>query len=90
LTRTADSGFAHLGCRTQGRRRTRLYELRQVGSAEALFRFTQACLNLHIWGDRALVLMREMLATVRVEEIVVGSVTEAADLLLESSSEGRG
>jgi hypothetical protein len=65
-------------------------ELRQVGSAEALFRFTQACLNLHVWGDRALVLMREMLATVRVEEIVVGSVTEAADLLLESSSEGRG
>ncbi len=65
-------------------------ELRSIGAAEALFRFTQACLNLHIWGDRALILMREMLAATTVGELVVGTVSEAADVLLESDAHGGG
>jgi hypothetical protein len=59
-------------------------ELRQVGKADALFRFTQAGLNLHIWMDRALVLMQELLAAAYVGELVIGDPDDAADLLLES------
>lgn len=65
-------------------------ELRAIGKAEALFRFTQSCLNLNVWGDRALILMREMLDAVDVQELVAGSITEAADLLLASIDLGRG
>jgi len=57
--------------------------LRPIGDAEALFRFTQACLNLHIWADRALLLFREVLRTTRVAELVVGSLSDGARLLLE-------
>lgn len=56
-------------------------ELREVGRAEALFRLTQAALNLHVWTDRALVVMRDLLESVPVTGLVVGSIPEAASLL---------
>ncbi len=66
-------------------------ELRPIGDAEALFRFTQAGLNLHIWTDRALLVFRDVLASVPAAELVVGSLPEAARLLLEeTTSEGGG
>jgi hypothetical protein len=56
-------------------------ELRPIGGAEALFRFSQSALNMHVWGERLLVLMRELLETSAVSHLVVGSVPEAADVL---------
>jgi hypothetical protein len=66
-------------------------ELRPIGDAEALFRFTQAGLNLHIWADRALLMFRDVLRTARVAELVVGSIPDCARLLLEQTAvEGGG
>ncbi len=60
-------------------------ELRPIGAAEALFRFTQAGLNLHIWADRALLVFQEVLRNAHVAELVVGSLPDAARLLLEQT-----
>jgi hypothetical protein len=57
-------------------------ELQDIGAAEALFEFTQAVLNLHVWTDRALVVMRDILTSVPAARLVVGSIPEAADLLV--------
>jgi hypothetical protein len=66
-------------------------ELRPIGDAEALFRFTQAGLNLHIWADRALLVFRDVLRTARVAELVVGSLPDAGRLLLDqTAAEGGG
>lgn len=57
-------------------------ELRPLGDAQALFSLTQATLNLNVWGPRALVLLREILASSeQVVQLVVGSLDEAVDLL---------
>jgi hypothetical protein len=56
-------------------------ELQEIGKAEALFAFTQAVLNLHIWADRAFVVMQDLLGRVPTARLVVGSIPEAADLL---------
>jgi hypothetical protein len=57
-------------------------EMQDIGAAEALFGFTQAVLNLHVWADRALVVMRDLLSSIPPARLVVGSIPEAADLLL--------
>ena len=62
-------------------------ELREIGRADALFRFTQAGLNLHIWTDRALVLMQELLGSAFVAEVVIGDLSDRAASLLESLPE---
>lgn len=64
--------------------------LRPIKDAEALFRFTQACLNLHVWAERALLLFRELLRSARVDELVVGALPEAAQLLVELGGDERG
>ncbi|HEV8572374.1 MAG TPA: hypothetical protein VGR49_04920 [Actinomycetota bacterium] len=56
-------------------------ELRPVARAEAVFLFSQALLNLHIWTDRALVLARELLESAWAGKLIVGSLPEAADVL---------
>ena len=53
--------------------------------AEAVFRLTQSVLNLHIWGDRALVLLRRIVDEHSVEQLVVGSIADAAQLVLETA-----
>jgi hypothetical protein len=55
--------------------------LRPIGSAEALFRFTESLLNLHVWTDRAMLMARDLLREVRAAELVVDSVPDAAELL---------
>jgi len=50
-----------------------------------LFRFTQSCLNLNVWRERALILMRELLETTPVSRLVVGSIPDAAELLQRSA-----
>lgn len=62
-------------------------ELRPLGASEGLFQFVEAALNLHIWTDRGLVLMRQLLEEAGVRRLVVGSLPEAADLLLASLSD---
>jgi hypothetical protein len=60
-------------------------EITPAGGAEALFRFTQSCLNLNVWRERALILMRELLDTTPTSRLVVGSIPEAAALLQRSA-----
>jgi hypothetical protein len=54
---------------------------REIGKADALFRITQAGLNLHIWNERAFVLMQGLLRSALVTELVIGDPAEAASLL---------
>jgi hypothetical protein len=60
-------------------------ELVPLDRAEALFRLSEAVLNLHIWADRALILLRSLVEAVPVERLVVGSLPEAAALLLATT-----
>jgi hypothetical protein len=53
------------------------------GRAEAVFRFTQAMLNMHIWGDRTFELFNELIETLPVSHLVVGDLRKAADALFE-------
>jgi len=55
--------------------------IESIAASTALFRFTVAGLNLHIWGDRALILMRQLLEEANIAEMTVGSIPEAADLI---------
>jgi hypothetical protein len=61
--------------------------LEPVGSSEALFGLMQAMLNVHVWADRALILFRELVETVPVVRLVVGSLPDAADLLEDLPAE---
>lgn len=61
--------------------------LRPIGSAEALFRFTESLLNLHVWTDRAMLMARDLLREVRAAELVVDSVPHAAELLRTIASD---
>lgn len=59
--------------------------LEAAGGAEVLFRFTEAGLNLHVWRERALILMRELLETAPVSRLSVGALPATADLLLRTA-----
>jgi hypothetical protein len=60
-------------------------EIVGASGSEMVFRFTQAILNLNIWGERAVLLLRELIESLPVARMVVGSVPEAADLLIGSA-----
>ena len=60
-------------------------EIVGASGSEMVFRFTQAILNLNIWGERAVFLLRELIESLPVARLVVGSVPEAADLLIDSA-----
>jgi hypothetical protein len=59
--------------------------LEPLNTGEATFRFTQACMNLHVWQDRALLLMKELLESVPVSRLVASSPREAVELLLQTA-----
>lgn len=59
-------------------------EIVPASGSEMVFRFTQAILNLNVWGDRAVILLRELIESLPLARIVVGSIPEAADLILWS------
>jgi hypothetical protein len=42
----------------------------------------EAMLNAHVWGDRALILARRLVEATPVQRLVIGSIPEAADLLM--------
>jgi hypothetical protein len=52
-------------------------------AADAVFRFAEAALNLHVWEARGLTLMRELLDAAEVSALVVGALDDAAQLILE-------
>ena len=56
--------------------------LEAVAGAEAVFKLMAAMLNAHVWGDRALILARDLVETVPVQRLVVGSIPAAADILM--------
>lgn len=61
--------------------------LEPFGGAPALFRFTEATLNLHVWTDRAFVLQRDLMEAVPVSRLVVGSLVDAADVVAAAAPE---
>jgi hypothetical protein len=61
--------------------------LEPMGGAPAVFRYTESALNLHVWGERGLVMMREMIEQVPVSRLIVGSLSDAASLILQTAPE---
>jgi hypothetical protein len=55
--------------------------LEPVNTADAIFRFTQACMNLHVWEDRALILIRNLLEETPASRLVMSSPKEGVDLI---------
>lgn len=53
-----------------------------VGESDGVFRLLQSVLNLHAWGDRALIVMQRVLSTSSVGRLVVGDPNRAADHLV--------
>jgi hypothetical protein len=63
--------------------------VKRVALSEGLFRAAQASLNLHVWGDRGLRLMGDVLSRASIAEVVTGSPQAGADALtswLESAA----
>jgi len=58
-------------------------EFQAVGRAEAVFGFTQSILNLHLWRERTFPFIEALLNGATVSRLVVGSLAEAARLLLD-------
>jgi hypothetical protein len=60
-------------------------KLEPAAGADAVFRFSQGVMNLHVWGERAFVLMQELIEEAPVSRLAVGSLEEAASLLLRTA-----
>jgi hypothetical protein len=59
--------------------------LEPMNSAAAVFRFAEACMNLHVWEERALVLIRNLLESVPASRLVAASPEEGVDLLRQTA-----
>lgn len=59
--------------------------LEPAGGAAAVFGLSQACANLDVWEERGLMLFRGLADDTAVSRLVVGSLEEAADLLIEAA-----
>jgi hypothetical protein len=59
--------------------------LEPFGGAQAVFRFAQAVLNMHVWGERTLLLAKDLLDSAAVSRLVVGDMREAAKVLAASA-----
>jgi hypothetical protein len=66
--------------------------LEPIGRSEAVFRLTAAALNMHIWTDRALTLMRALVGDHLVGRLVIGDLEEGAGRLADMPAlvEGEG
>lgn len=60
--------------------------IQPVPASEALFALSKASLNLHVWGERALLLFQRLLREIEVARLVIGDLEAAGDLVME----GRG
>jgi hypothetical protein len=59
--------------------------LEAASGSGLVFSLTAANLNLDIWGDRGLLFFRDLLETSAVSRLTVGSIPEAADLIMASA-----
>jgi hypothetical protein len=57
--------------------------LENLPKAEAMFRLTEAALNLHIWSDRAFGLMQDLIAQHLVGRAVIGDLAGGARFLVD-------
>lgn len=64
--------------------------LEPVAGAEAVFRLMEAMLNAHVWGERGMILARDLVETVPVHRLVIGSIPDAADVLMGMGEEAPG
>jgi hypothetical protein len=58
--------------------------LEPIAASMAVFATSRSVLNWHIWQERALILIRELLTTVPVARLVASSIDEGADRLIAS------
>ena len=65
-------------------------EIREIASSEALFRITEATLNLHVWQERGLILLRQLVESARIGRLIVGSIPEAVELVTAYAEDGEG
>jgi hypothetical protein len=56
--------------------------IQPVPASEALFALSKASLNLHVWGERALLLFQRLLREVEVARLVIGDLEGAGDLVM--------
>jgi hypothetical protein len=59
--------------------------LEPSGGAWSLFGLSQSCANLDVWEGRGLALFRELVETAATSRLVIGSLEEAADLVMETA-----
>ena len=59
--------------------------LEPAGGAGAVFGLSRACVNLDVWEERGLMMFRELADDAAISRLVIGSLEEAADLLIESA-----
>ncbi len=58
--------------------------LEPISRSEAAFELAKAGLNVHVWGERAILLAEQLMADARIERMHVGRLEDAAELLLSS------
>ena len=63
--------------------------MEEIETSEALFSFARAALNLHVWGDRGLRLLMEILRGARVARLIAGSPTDGANAVTSWVREDR-
>jgi hypothetical protein len=61
-------------------------EIQPMSRSEALFGLTGAVLNMHVWNERALLLLRRILEGAKIERLLVGSLPEAVELLMQEQA----
>ena len=54
-----------------------------ASASESMLALSRATLNLHVWGERALLLFQRLLREVDVARLVIGDLDAARDLVLE-------
>jgi hypothetical protein len=59
--------------------------LEPAGGAGAVFGLSQACANLDVWEERGVVLFRGLAEDAAISRLVIGSLEEAADLLIDAA-----
>lgn len=59
--------------------------LEPAGGSSAVFGLSQACANLDVWEERALELFRGLVEEAAISRLVIGSMEEAAGLLIEGT-----
>jgi hypothetical protein len=57
-------------------------ELRPIAKAEAVFAIASAVLNMHVWGERALIMANRLLGSATAARLTVGSLPDAASTIM--------